>query len=286
MLFGEYIVLKGAKSLSFPLKYGQTLEVIPSKGHIEWESWSPDGCWFKASFDPQLELIETNDSQVAETLKDLLILIKALNPSIDLQQKFKMTADFNLKWGFGSSSTFISLLSQWSETDPYILLENSFGGSGYDIACAIADLPIIYQLTKDSRYSTEVPIHKNLKDHMLFVYLGQKQSSKNEIARFKKNEITNEDVQLMNDLVDKAVNTDFVEVFETLLNQSEDLLSPIIGRKKLKEDIFADYNYSIKSLGAWGGDFFLATFRDLETAKNYFKSKGYTTMFTYNELIK
>jgi mevalonate kinase len=48
MLFGEYLVLKGAKSLAFPLKYGQTLEVSPSENMIHWESWSPEGCWFKS----------------------------------------------------------------------------------------------------------------------------------------------------------------------------------------------------------------------------------------------
>jgi mevalonate kinase len=202
-----------------------------------------------------------------------------------MKQNFKMTADFNLQWGFGSSSTFISLLAQWSDTYAPILLKESFGGSGYDVACATADGPIIYQLKEGGGEYGEVPIHENIQQHMLFVYLGKKQSSKNEIARFRQGNITETDLKLMDEIVDRAIEADAIEKFEALLDQSEDILAPIIGRTKLKEDIFADYKYSIKSLGAWGGDFFLATFRDLEEAKDYFKTKGHQTMFTYNELI-
>jgi mevalonate kinase len=285
MLFGEYLVLKGAKSLAFPLKYGQTLEVSPSENMIHWESWSPEGCWFKATFEEDLNLWDTNDHEVAETLRKLLKLIRDLNPKLDMKQNFKMTADFNLQWGFGSSSTFISLLAQWSDAYAPILLKESFGGSGYDVACATADGPIIYQLKEGGGEYGEVPIHENIQQHMLFVYLGKKQSSKNEIARFRQGNITETDLKLMDEIVDRAIEADAIEKFEALLDQSEDILAPIIGRTKLKEDIFADYKYSIKSLGAWGGDFFLATFRDLEEAKDYFKTKGHQTMFTYNELI-
>lgn len=286
MLFGEYLVLKGAKSLAFPVKYGQTLEIEPAENGIVWTSISPSGKWFEASFDSNLDLIKTNNEGVAQNLKTLLQIIQKDKPELEMNQVFTMTADFNLEWGFGSSSTFISLLSQWSGTDPYVLLDASFGGSGYDIACATAKDAVVYQITDQGRFSEEVSIAPELTEKMLFVYLGQKQSSKNEIAKFDKREITAADITSMNDLVDKAIKTTDITEFESLLNQSEDLLAPIIGRKKLKEGIFADYKYSIKSLGAWGGDYFLATFRDLDEAKNYFRTKGHDTMFTYNELIK
>ncbi|MNE42905.1 hypothetical protein D3C80_1370560 [compost metagenome] len=75
-------------------------------------------------------------------------------------------------------------------------------------------------------------------------------------------------------------------MFEQQLNLSEELISSIIETIQLKQRLFADYPYSIKSLGAWGGDFFLATYRDLKTAKIYFEEKGYDTLFTYQEFIK
>ena len=37
-----------------------------------------------------------------------------------------------------TSSTLIANLAKWSNVDPYILLSETFGGSGYDIACASA----------------------------------------------------------------------------------------------------------------------------------------------------
>ena len=66
----------------------------------------------------------------------------------------------------------------------------------------------------------------------------------------------------------------------------EILMSEILETTTIKERFFSDFKGVIKSLGAWGGDFFLATYRDLETAKRYFQKKGYTTLFTYQELIK
>ena len=49
---------------------------------------------------------------------------------------------------------------------------------------------------------------------------------------------------------------------------------------------FADYWGCIKSLGAWGGDFVLATSeKSEEETRTYFKSKGLDVIFRYDELI-
>ena len=52
----------------------------------------------------------------------------------------------------------------------------------------------------------------------------------------------------------------------------------------VKEKYFADYPYTIKSLGAWGGDFILAV--GDENTPQYFHDKGYETVLSYAELIK
>ena len=39
-------------------------------------------------------------------------------------------------WGLGTSSTLINNLGQWLQIDAFELLQKSFGGSGYDVACA------------------------------------------------------------------------------------------------------------------------------------------------------
>jgi mevalonate kinase len=283
MLFGEYLILRGSKSLAFPLKFEQRLEVTPSE-NLSWKSSSPHGVWFEASFDENLNLIASSNEDTAILLQAIFLKIKELKPSINLNNNFFATADFQLEWGLGSSSTLLSLLSQWSKTDAYLLLEASFGGSGYDIACATAKTPIIYEV-KD-RKTQNICLSSAVTDHFLFVYLGEKQSSRTELKRFEKSEVLSEHVKEMNQLIQIAVNSAKIEEFENCMNSSEQLLSTIIGKQTLKEHIFTDYSYSIKSLGAWGGDFFLATYRDLEKAKTYFTERGLTTFFTYNEMVK
>ena len=166
------------------------------------------------------------------------------------------------------------------------MLKQTFGGSGYDIACAQANKPIVYQIMNEHPIIKEVNLSEQLTKHLLFIYLGKKQNSQTEIKRFKQNKPNHTHLNEINTIIDKSMKVKSIEKFELLLDQSEDLLSPIIGKPKLKDHIFTDYKYSIKSLGAWGGDFFMATYRDLEKAKDYFRSKNLNTMFTYNEVIK
>lgn len=282
MLFGEYLVLNGSDCLAFPLKFGQTLSVTKSDELI-WESYSKHGIWFSASMSSDFTILDTNNEEVAETLKQLFLVIRAEKPELDFNQRFKAEANFELNWGLGSSSTLISLLSQWSGVETKKLLDVSFGGSGYDVACATAEGPIIYA---NGKVKKEVHLPESITNKLLFIYLGNKQNSREEIKRFKKKEVTQDQVDTMDTIISNALQTDQIEVFEQQLDHSEELISSIIETNQLKQRLFADYPYSIKSLGAWGGDFFLATVRDLKTAKTYFEEKGYDTLFTYQEFIK
>jgi mevalonate kinase len=284
MLFGEYLVLKGSKCLAFPLKYGQTLTVHSTESStIEWGSYELDQLWFSATFDLSLNIMQTSDEEKAKTLVQLFRYIQEKNPHmLTSGMSFSLQSDFNFLWGFGSSSTLISVLSQWSQLDPYDLLENSFGGSGYDIACAREKNPLVYSIS--NRLEKTIELSEAITANFLFIYSGEKQNSRNEIRRFEQREVTDADVNEMNTLIDTALNSATIHDFEKELIKSEELLSPILGRATLKERNFADYPFAIKSLGAWGGDFFLATFRDEKIAREYFKNKGYTVQFTYNEL--
>ncbi len=282
MLFGEYLVLNGSDCLAFPLKFGQTLSVTKSDA-IFWESYSRHGLWFSASMSSDFTILDTNNEEVAEILRKLFVVIRAEKPDLDFNQKFRAEANFELNWGLGSSSTLISLLSQWSGVEPKKLLEASFGGSGYDVACATAEGPILYA---NGSVKKEVPLPESITDKLLFVYSGNKQNSREEIKRFKDRNVSPDQVEAMNGFISKALQADEIDAFEQQLDLSEDLISSVIGTVKLKQRFFADYSYSIKSLGAWGGDFFLATYRDLETAKSYFEEKGYDVLFTYQEFIK
>ena len=73
------------------------------------------------------------------------------------------------------------------------------------------------------------------------------------------------------------------ERFEYLLEQHEAYMSEVLEMKTVKEKYFADFGGAIKSLGAWGGDFVLVV--SDTNPKDYFASKGFTTLLHYNEMI-
>lgn len=286
LLFGEYLVLKGGKALALPLKYGQKMSVIPHKsGEFNWVSTVQEVEWFAALFSQELQLISTSDQKVAASLLLLLQRIQGENPALFSNGwNIRMEADFPLEWGFGTSSTLISLLAQWSKTDPYELLKNSFGGSGYDVACATAHSPIIFE--KENHTVQEIELEESVTSNLLFVYSGKKQKSKKEVLRFENIEVSERQITEMNKIILSAIGCKEIKDFELLIDQSEEMLAQILALEPIKNSTFSDYGCSIKSLGAWGGDFFMASFRNENKAREYFSSRGYGVQFTYDQIIK
>ena len=56
-----------------------------------------------------------------------------------------------------------------------------------------------------------------------------------------------------------------------------------LGELPIQERLFADFNGQIKSLGAWGGDFILAS-GDRQTP-SFFEDKGFKTVIAYKDFI-
>jgi mevalonate kinase len=287
LLFGEYFVLRGSKCLAIPLNVGQAVTITQhTNQHIFWQCFDEqNNCWLTIEFSTALEIVQTNDLEKAKIVQQLLQYIKQKNKNILLEQlNFQFTLSFNRAFGFGTSATLISLLSQWSGVNAYDLLANTFEGSGYDIATATASKPIVYIIQQKT--ITTFTLAKNITPYILFIYLGKKQISSKEINAFKNKIITPQQLEQMNNIVLSATNCTEIEAWENLMQQSETLVASVLNTLPIKEQMFQDYPFAIKSLGAWGGDFIMATCRDINTAKNYFLQKNMTTFFTYNELIK
>lgn len=285
MLFGEYFVLKGVPCLAIPLKFGQTLEITPyaEKGLL-WQSIEGDETWFEVYFSKELEIIHTSDVEKAATIQRLLKYIIQQKPSLEVNhQVFKFHINFARKFGFGTSSTLISILSDWSGLNAYDLLAQSFGGSGYDVAGAKATSAYCYTL--DNRLEGNWKFPTAISTNLLFVYLGEKQSSDKEVARFNAKEITAKQIYFMEVIMQAVFECKTIEEWEELMDKSEEFLSKTLALPKVKELKFADYPYSIKSLGAWGGDFIMASCRDINEAKKYFETNGYAPIYTYDEII-
>jgi hypothetical protein len=60
-------------------------------------------------------------------------------------------------------------------------------------------------------------------------------------------------------------------------------MSEVLSLTTIQEQLFSDFNGTIKSLGAWGGDFVLVV--AAENPTEYFREKGYETILQYSEMI-
>jgi len=292
LLTGEYVVLDGALSLALPTKLGQSLmveEIVDSK--IIWKSYDEKGnIWFEDTFlikDVKSER-QNHPNMISQRIVEVFEAIKQLNPeflSSGKGYKIATKLDFSRNWGLGTSSTLINNIANWAQVDAYALLNLTFGGSGYDIACAQSDLPISYQLVQGKPLVEKVIFNPPFKDQLYFVFLNKKQNSRDGIAQYKQNTSNlSEEISSINDITKKIIKCQDLEEFEMLINQHEEIISKIIKQKTIKESLFSDFNGSIKSLGAWGGDFVMAASQ--ENPSNYFKSKGFETIINYRDLIK
>jgi mevalonate kinase len=290
LLSAEYAVLDGALALALPTKFGQSLTVESTpKNTILWKSISCEGSiWFEAEFilDTALKISSKNTSTIAVRLVQILNALQQLNPSLfETQKGYELTStlEFPENWGLGSSSTLINNLAQWAQVDAFELLELTFGGSGFDIACAQDDSGILYQLKSGKPTLKPVVFSPPFLDALFFFHRNQKQNSRDGIAAYKTQTAHKTlDFTALNTLTLELLNCSDLKTFEALLEQHEGFISKLIQQPPLK-DVFPDYEGAIKSLGAWGGDFFLATGNTKTMA--YFKSKGYSTIVPFSEMI-
>ncbi|WP_298782451.1 GYDIA family GHMP kinase [uncultured Polaribacter sp.] len=298
LLTGEYLVLDGAKALAVPTKFGQDLTVEKIKEQqLIWGSFTNTGeCWFEAVFDlPKLRLVnctfnsdkEGSAEFIAETLLEILKEARAMNSDfLNSENGFvvKTQLTFPRNWGLGSSSTLISSVASWAKVDAFKLLWNSFKGSGYDIACAQNDISIFYQIENKKPIIREVEFNPTFKENLFFVHLNQKQDSKEGIAKFRESgENFEKELERISIISDEFLKASSIIDFNKLIVEHEEIISSIIKLKPVKQTTFADYFGEIKSLGAWGGDFVLATGN--ENTPTYFKNKGFETILTYSEMI-
>lgn len=292
LITGEYLVLKGATALAVPLNKGQTLSVGSSnETGFSWRAETPNGLWFEIKFDEKLTILETSDYKKAEKLQ--LILRKALQQKPSVQEKLTHSSvitrlEFDPSWGWGSSSTLLHLLKQWLEIDPYQLMDETFGGSGYDIACAGADQPIFYRRAKgESPKITPAPFDPPFIHQMGIVYLNKKQSSSTQVKSFLKAASNNENlVEEISALSNEFATVQDVDTFMRLMHQHEKIIATATGLNPVQELLFPEYKGTIKSLGAWGGDFVLfLSEKNFATNKKWFESKGYPLVMPFDEVV-
>ncbi|PWA04099.1 GYDIA family GHMP kinase [Flavobacterium psychrotolerans] len=291
LITGEYVVLDGALAFALPTKFGQDLVVENgTKQEISWKSFDQDGSiWFEKTI-PFSDIV---NKTVFENQPEKNTLIAILHEAYRLNPKFINESKgyiatthltFPKFWGLGTSSTLINNIAQWINIDAYTLLKNSFGGSGYDIACAQNDTPILYRLVDGKPIIEKISFSPDFTKHLYFVYLNKKQSSKTAIDNYyKKQNSVDRLIPTIDTITKTIIHSKDIETFVSEIENHEKIMSGILETKTVKDTLFPDFTGTIKSLGAWGGDFVLVVSKENPTY--YFKEKGYETILPCSEII-
>ena len=286
LLTGEYVVLDGALALAVPTKFGQSLEVEPiSANNIEWIGYEENGnIWVQEIF--TLTQIQGTSQPVTDVRSRLLQLLQFCYKESPWEGGFKMHTKltFPRNWGLGTSSTLVNNLAQWRKIDAWDLLQATFGGSGYDIACAKNEVPIIYQLLDGDPLVKRVNFLPKFSKYLYFVHLNQKQDSQREVQKYlRKNHDWAKTIQPINRITKAVLACSDVQEFLQLIREHEVKMSDVLQSPTIQETFFSDFEGGIKSLGAWGGDFVLVVSQN--NPSSYFASKGYTTILRYDEMV-
>ncbi len=291
LITSEYLVLDGAVSLAIPTKLGQSLTVTKNNtSKLEWTSVLHDHTpWFETEINVPIRSNTASDDPIIQRLHEILTAAQVLNPEFlqgDQGYEVISTLEFPRDWGLGSSSTLIANIAQWAEVNPYELLKKTFGGSGYDIACASSHTPITYTNKGTSPIVNSVIFDPVFKEQLFFIHLNKKQNSRDSISHYRNLDTTEREhhIKEFTSLTKEIIaSQDSLNRFENLLLTHESQLSGILQTPTIKEQLFSDYPNTIKSLGGWGGDFILAT-GTTEDMK-YFKEKGFHTIIPYSEML-
>ena len=282
------MVLRGAEALAIPTKMGQSLEFESNDSKtLKWESWDhKNQLWFNATIDIlDFSISNTSDVEISSRLTKILKAVRVENSEFLKKTggMVKTYLEFDRHWGLGSSSTLIFNLAQWSQTNPYNLLQTSFGGSGYDIACANSKSPLIFRKDNKHAYIEKCEFEPQFKSNLYFIYLNEKKISSEAVNQFKKQKISKEQIAHASKLTRAITMANTLSEFEQIINEHESFMAAVLGLIPVKEKQFPDFQGAIKSLGAWGGDFIMATGN--EQTPYYFKNKGFDVVLNYEEII-
>jgi mevalonate kinase len=292
LLTGEYLVLQGATAVAIPCRYGQDIS-FKSDGEaadsLQWVALDMYGLpWFEGIFDKKRnEWTSSTDQEIGQLLSEIFSICKEESfLKWEKLAEVESQVDFPLDWGLGTSSTLIYCLSEYFEIDGFTLNKRIFKGSGYDIAIAGAGQTIKYTLTRIGPNREKVSWKPEYRDQIAFVYLGEKQSSIDEIERYNRIGLVSEQSireisQISNEILNPLLPLDqFIE----LIRVHENIISMNINKPKIQETKFSDFEGVVKSLGAWGGDFAMAVFKN-EPDYSYFYHRGFPNVIPFSRMI-
>lgn len=293
LITGEYVVLDGARAFALPTRFGNKMSVLPLNSFnkkIIWRSFDYKlKIWFSCVIDlNEMIILKCSNKKLAHQLFKIFKIILELNPNFyyqsNIDYKIDTFLEFDKNWGLGSSSTLVTNLANFVKVNPYKLLEKTFGGSGYDVACSKTNAPIFFIRFNNKNLIKKVVFNPVFSDKIYFVYLNKKQNSRLGIKKYKKIEKNEKLIKIISQISKEIVLIKKLSDFEELIIKHEKLISRHLNITTIKDIFFQDYKEGvIKSLGAWGGDFILVTSKN--NPKKYFLKKGFPIIFSFKEMI-
>ena len=290
LISGEYTILDGSLSMALPTKRGQVLHYKEVDHDIlHWRSLDIKGeTWFEAYFKGiELTIVDSTDDRKAETLKEILLTAAGLSNTVNrLRGEVTTVLEFPTNWGLGSSSTLLCCVAQCFSIDPMQLHFKVSNGSGYDVACGMTDSPITYQLNDCLAEVNQIQWKPPFSASLFFVYLNTKQQSSTEVDKYQDRKASIDLAEIVEEisvLSQTMITATSLDVFNKTIDKHEEIMSAVLGYPTVKELYFSDYKGAVKSLGAWGGDFILATGDTQDRV--YFADKGFSVIHELESLI-
>lgn len=288
ILMGEYAVMHGADAICLPLNTGQRFMSSPSDdGKIHWQ-WSYKDILMAGFFADAETLTQT--SEVTGNVFwpiDLINLIRKSNPDfLKNGARLEFHNLFPPRWGLGTSSATISSLCRLAGVDPFKINQDLTGGSGADIATAISDKWILYRKGITPQIWT-IPVNYRFAENTWFVYSGKKQQTATHISKvstlFEREPGSWAPV---NEFVYRFIAATTLPELMKIVYDHELFIAEATGLLSIRYR-FPDFPGTIKSLGAWGGDFFMVlSQQNDEFVKNYFNQKGFRDVFSWQQLTE
>lgn len=316
LITGEYAVLYGAGGLALPLKKGQKLvwkegnkgsgKGKDSEKTLEWVTRMNGKKWFSAVFrGSDYFPVTASDWAKADFLRYIIFSASELSDGRPLFGRVESLVDFDMEWGLGSSSSLISNIAFMFDVNPFALHFTVSKGSGYDVACARSDLPVIYRLSYQSENyprgnSTSahegifpVPVYRTVdfnppfRDKLFFAYTGRKQDSAVSVNKFLSGTgLDANDIADITGISEEIINAGDIGEFNRLLKEHDRILSGVLDEMPVYESMFSGFPGYVKSLGAWGGDFIMVSWDgDVKELLDLLKQKGIDVVFPYDKLI-
>lgn len=285
-------MLHSATALAFPSKRGQHIHIVPDPGSglLKWISTENGDTWFTAEFSlPEIKLVNYSDASLGNRLLSLLHIIRRLSPDfLQKEDGLQLTTslDFPRDWGLGTSSSLIQLMASWTGIYPYELLDASFGGSGYDIACADRFNPILYRRQNEEIQITEQNFHPPFLDKLYLGFSGVKQDSGLEVKKFlQKGAVDKGLIDRISEISKMVSKTQSLMEFSELLVMHEEIVGHLLGIPPVAAR-FKGFPGIIKSLGAWGGDFLLFSWEgSKEALERCLKGYGVGPVFRFQDVL-